>query len=118
MRDTISRRRAIGTMLAAAAGLALTVDACASPSGSSTGTSSTGAATFWTLQDPTNTVQQAAVNAFDTTGRGKVTMDVIATAGEGHHVFVICHRHRRAALNSIPYGGILGACVRRSRLPF
>lgn len=79
MKDPISRRQALGTMLAVA-GLAVTLDACSSAPGSATA-SSTGAVTFWTLQDPTNTVQQAAVNSFDTTGRGKVTMDVIATSG-------------------------------------
>jgi xylobiose transport system substrate-binding protein len=79
MKDPISRRQALGTMLAVA-GLAVTLDACSStPSG--TAASSTGAVTFWTLQDPTNTVQQAAVNAFDSTGHGKVTMDIIATSG-------------------------------------
>jgi xylobiose transport system substrate-binding protein len=79
MKDPISRRQALGTMLAVA-GLAVTLDACSSTP-SSTAASSTGAVTFWTLQDPTNTVQQAAVKAFDSTGHGKVTMDVIATSG-------------------------------------
>jgi xylobiose transport system substrate-binding protein len=33
------------------------------------------------LEDPTNTVSQAGVNSFNSTGHGKVTMDIIATAG-------------------------------------
>ena len=82
MKDPISRRRALGTLLAgaAAAGMAITVDACSSSSKGS-GTSGTGAATFWTLQDPTNTVQQAAVNSFNSGGQGKVTMDIEPSSG-------------------------------------
>ena len=80
MKDAISRRHALGTMLAA--GLALTVEACSSSSsGSGAGTSSAGAATFWTLQDPTNTVQQAAVNSFNTAGHGKVTLAIEPSTG-------------------------------------
>lgn len=77
MKDPISRRHALG--LLGLAGLAVTVDACGSSS-SGMKASSTGAVTFWTLQDPTNTVQQAAVKAFNSTGHGKITMDVVATA--------------------------------------
>jgi xylobiose transport system substrate-binding protein len=80
MRDAISRRHALGAMLGGAAGLAVAVSGCSSGP-KSAAASSTGAATFWTLQDPTNTVQQAAVNAFNSGGDGKVTMDVIATSG-------------------------------------
>ena len=85
MRDTISRRQALGGLLGVAG--AAVVAACSSPA-SSTGTSTssgaaagTGDAVFWTLQDPTNTVQQAAVNSFNATGHGKITMDVIPDNG-------------------------------------
>ena len=82
MRDTISRRQALGGMLGIA-GAAFVATACSS-SGSSTGTGSaagTGNATFWTLQDPTNKVQQAAVNSFNSAGHGTITMDIIPTTG-------------------------------------
>ena len=68
-------------MLAAAAGVGLTACASSSSAGSKSGTSSAGAATFWTLQDPTNTVQQAAVTAFNSTGHGTVTLAIEPTNG-------------------------------------
>jgi hypothetical protein len=50
------------------------VDACGS-SGAS-GAATTGPVTFWTLQDPTNTIQQAQVKSFNSTGHGAVTLDI------------------------------------------
>jgi xylobiose transport system substrate-binding protein len=69
--------------IALTATLAVTVAACGSSSsshGAAAGTTK-GDAEFWTLQDPTNTVQQSAVDTFNGTGNGKVTMSVIATDG-------------------------------------
>ncbi|MCX4977149.1 MULTISPECIES: ABC transporter substrate-binding protein [unclassified Streptomyces] len=63
----------------AATTLSVTVAGCGS-SGSST-SSPTGNADFWTLQDPTNSVQKAAVDSFNSAGKGKVSMTVIATDG-------------------------------------
>jgi len=63
----------------AATTLSVTVAGCGS-SGSST-SSPTGDVDFWTLQDPTNSVQKAAVNTFNSAGEGKVSMTVIATDG-------------------------------------
>lgn len=63
----------------AATTLSVTVTGCGS-SGSST-SSPTGNADFWTLQDPTNSVQKAAVDSFNSAGKGKVSMTVIATDG-------------------------------------
>jgi xylobiose transport system substrate-binding protein len=63
----------------AATTLSVTVAGCGS-SGSSA-SSPTGKADFWTLQDPTNSVQQSAVDTFNSTGKGKVSMTVIATDG-------------------------------------
>jgi len=63
----------------AATTLGVTVAGCGS-SGSST-SSPTGNVDFWTLQDPTNSVQKAAVNTFNSAGKGKVSMTVIATDG-------------------------------------
>ncbi|MEU2281611.1 extracellular solute-binding protein [Streptomyces sp. NPDC013178] len=63
----------------AAATVSVTVAGCGS-SGSSA-SSPTGTVDFWTLQDPTNSVQKAAVDTFDSTGKGKVTLSVIASDG-------------------------------------
>ena len=63
---------AAGSALLAAAGCSSSASASKSP---------VGTVQFWTLQDPTNTVQQAAVDAFNATGQGKVSMSVIATDG-------------------------------------
>jgi xylobiose transport system substrate-binding protein len=78
MKDAITRRHALGTLLAVA-GLAVTVDACGS-SGSSGAAATTGPVTFWTLQDPTNTIQQAQVKSFNSSGHGTVALDIVATA--------------------------------------
>ena len=77
MVNIMSRRVA-----AALAGASL-VFAASGCTNSSSGKSSaaTGDVQFWTLQDPTNTVQKAQVSAFNATGQGKVTMSVIATNG-------------------------------------
>lgn len=63
----------------AATTLSVTVAGCGS-SGSST-SSPTGNVDFWTLQDPTNSVQKSAVDTFNSAGKGKVSMTVIATDG-------------------------------------
>ena len=63
----------------AATTLSVTVAGCGS-SGSST-SSPTGNVDFWTLQDPTNSVQKTAVDSFNSAGKGKVSMTVIATDG-------------------------------------
>ena len=68
--------------MAVTATLAVTMAACGSSSGSDGAAASTkGDVQFWTLQDPTNSVQQTAVDTFNGTGNGKVTMSVIATDG-------------------------------------
>ena len=67
MKDAISRRHALGTLLAVA-GLTVTANACGSST--ATGAATTGPVTFWTLQDPTNTIQQAQVKSFNSTGHG------------------------------------------------
>lgn len=78
MKNSVSRRRALAAA-AACAGLVAVVAGCGSSGG--TAHSATGNVQFWTLQDPTNTVQQAAVNTFNNTSHGKVTMSVIPTDG-------------------------------------
>ncbi|MGW0711438.1 ABC transporter substrate-binding protein [Streptomyces sp. NPDC002643] len=62
----------------AATTLGVTVVGCGK---SDTAASPTGNADFWTLQDPTNPVQKAAVEEFNSTGKGKVSMTVIASDG-------------------------------------
>lgn len=53
-----------------------------SPSGPE---SPVGTVQFWTPQDPTDTEQQAAVDAFNATGQGNVSMSVIVLVpGAGH----------------------------------
>jgi xylobiose transport system substrate-binding protein len=76
--NRVSRRWFLTT--AAAATLTVTAAGCG-PSGSSKSSAATGSVDFWTLQDPTNTVQKAAVTAFNSTGKGKVSMSVIASDG-------------------------------------
>jgi xylobiose transport system substrate-binding protein len=78
MKNSVSRRRALAAAVACA-GLVAVVAGCGSSGG--TANSTTGNVQFWTLQDPTNTVQQAAVNTFNNTSFGKVTMSVIPTDG-------------------------------------
>ena len=76
---TASRKRACIT-LAVSAALVVTAAGCGSSS-SGTAKSAGGNASLWMLQDPTNSVSQSAVDAYNATGPGKVTMNVIATAG-------------------------------------
>lgn len=73
-----NRKRALlGTVLSAA--LAALLAGCGTSGG--TASSPTGNVGFWTYADPTNTVQQAAVDGFNKTSAGKVTMSVIADNG-------------------------------------
>jgi xylobiose transport system substrate-binding protein len=76
---TASRKRACIT-LAVSAALVATAAGCGSSSGGSA-KSATGNASLWMLQDPTNSVSQSAVDAYNATGPGKVSMNVIATDG-------------------------------------
>ncbi|MPY56122.1 ABC transporter substrate-binding protein [Streptomyces spongiae] len=63
----------------AATTLSVTVTGCGSSDSKASG--ATGNVDFWTLQDPTNPVQKAAVTTFNSTGHGKVTLSVIASDG-------------------------------------
>jgi xylobiose transport system substrate-binding protein len=80
MRTALSGRQTI--VVAAATALALGLTACGSDdSSSSAGTKGTGDTTFWTLEDPTNELQQAGVDAFNTTGHGTVKMNTVPSDG-------------------------------------
>ncbi|GAA3820983.1 ABC transporter substrate-binding protein [Streptomyces phyllanthi] len=63
----------------AATTLGVTVAGCGKSDSSAA--SPKGNVDFWTLQDPTNSVQKAAVSTFNSTGHGKVSMSVIASDG-------------------------------------
>src|SRR5258708_22071139 len=77
--NSMSRRQVLAG-LAGGAALAAATAACGNSAAKAS--SPTGNVQFWTLQDPTNTVQRAAVDAFNSSGAGgKVTMSVIATDG-------------------------------------
>ena len=78
MTNRLSPLRRFATVAVSAA-LVLGVAGCGL-SGSSA-SSPTGDVQFWTLQDPTNTAQQAEVDSFNTAGHGKVTLSVIAKDG-------------------------------------
>lgn len=78
----IRHGRRVLAAVAAGTALALAAAGCGSSASPASGSAAgTGNVQFWTLQDPTNTVQQAAVDAFNSTGSGKVSMSVIATDG-------------------------------------
>ncbi len=71
-------------MLTASLAVVATAGALAGCSGDSddgAGASGSQPVNFWTLKDPTNTVQQAGVDAFNATGKGKVVMDVVPSDG-------------------------------------
>ncbi|WP_405720270.1 extracellular solute-binding protein [Streptomyces sp. NBC_01537] len=78
MKNIFSRRRTCAALMAGTT-MMITVAACGTSGGSAS--SPTGNVQFWTLQDPTNTVQKTAVDTFNSTGNGKVTLSVIASDG-------------------------------------
>jgi len=79
--NSMSRRQVLATIGGGAALMATAAACKSSGSSAAAGGSSTGDVSFWTLVDPTNTVQQAEVTAFNASGPGKVTLSTIATAG-------------------------------------
>jgi xylobiose transport system substrate-binding protein len=80
MRTAMRGRNAVA--LATVGVLALGLAACGSDDTSSTaGAEGTGDTTFWTLEDPTNELQQAGVDAFNETGQGSVKMTTVPSDG-------------------------------------
>jgi len=69
-------KRAISTLTAF--GLAVALAGCGG--GSSSGSKAT-TVQFWTLKDPTNTVQQAGIDTLNKTAKAKVVMDVVPSDG-------------------------------------
>jgi xylobiose transport system substrate-binding protein len=68
-------KRLVGVL--AAAGLAVVLAGC----GGGNAGSATEAVHFWTLKDPTNEVQQAGIDTFNSTAKTKVVMDVVPSDG-------------------------------------
>ena len=68
-------KRAIPTLMAF--GLAVALAGCG---GSSSGSSAT-TMHFWTLKDPTNTVQQSGIDTLNKTAKAKIVMDVVPSDG-------------------------------------
>ncbi len=75
-----SRRQALGALAGGAAIMATTA-ACGFKSATATAGSADGNVQYWAQVDPTNTVQQAAISAFNTSNKGQVTLSTIPAAG-------------------------------------
>jgi xylobiose transport system substrate-binding protein len=78
--NNMSRRQALAALAGGAAIMATTA-ACGFKSTTATASSADGDVSYWTQVDPTNTVQQAAISAFNKTSKGQVTLSTIASAG-------------------------------------
>ena len=79
MTNSMTRRSMLaglagGAVMAAAAG-------CGFKSSSASASTPTGDVSYWTQVDPTNTVQQAAITAFNKTSKGQVSLSTIASTG-------------------------------------
>ena len=80
MTNSMSRRQVLASLAGGAAVMATTA-ACGFKSASSASSSATGNVSYWTQVDPTNTVQQAAISAFNKTSTGQVSLSTIASTG-------------------------------------
>jgi xylobiose transport system substrate-binding protein len=78
--NNMSRRQALAALAGGAAIMATTA-ACGFKSANATASSADGNVSYWTQVDPTNTVQQAAISAFNKTSKGQITLSTIASAG-------------------------------------
>lgn len=72
-------------ILTSAAALVLGAAGCGSsdaPSGNAASSApSTGNVRFWTLEDPTNKLQQAGIDAFNQSNQGRIVMDTVPSDG-------------------------------------
>jgi xylobiose transport system substrate-binding protein len=75
----MSRRRALAVLAGGAATMAAA--GCGFKSAAAGPSSADGNISYWTQVDPTNTVQQAAITAFNKANKGQVTLSTIAAAG-------------------------------------
>lgn len=78
--NSMSRRQALAALAGGAAIMATTAG-CGFKSAGAASSSADGDVQYWAQVDPTNTVQQAAISAFDKTSKGQVTLSTIASAG-------------------------------------
>jgi xylobiose transport system substrate-binding protein len=78
--NNMSRRQVLASLAGGAAVMATTA-ACGFKSASSSSSSADGNVSYWTQVDPTNTVQQAAISAFNKTSTGQVSLSTIASTG-------------------------------------
>ena len=79
MNSMMSRRQALAAF--AAGGAAVMVGAAGCSSSAKSAASPSGNVSYWTQVDPTNTVQQAEISAFNGGGKGKVTLSTIPSTG-------------------------------------
>lgn len=80
MKNSMSRRQALAALAGGAAVMA-TAAGCGFKSAGSSSSSADGDVSYWTQVDPTNTVQQAAITAFNARSKGRVTLSTIASTG-------------------------------------
>ncbi|MBR7838979.1 extracellular solute-binding protein [Actinospica durhamensis] len=76
----MSRRQVLAALAGGAAVMATTAG-CGFKSAGASSSSPDGDVSYWTQVDPTNTVQQAAISAFNKTAKGQVTLSEIASTG-------------------------------------
>ena len=80
MKNSMSRRQVLAGLAGGAAVMATTA-ACGFKSATASSGSTDGNVSYWAQVDPTNTVQQAAISAFNKTSKGQVTLSTIASTG-------------------------------------
>jgi xylobiose transport system substrate-binding protein len=78
--NSMSRRQALAALAGGAAIMATTAG-CGFKSSGGASSSADGDVSYWAQVDPTNTVQQAAISAFDKAGKGQVSLSTIASTG-------------------------------------
>ena len=78
--NNMSRRQALAALAGGAAIIATTAG-CSFKSSGAASSSGDGDVEYWTQVDPTNTVQQAAISAFNKSSKGQVTLSTIASTG-------------------------------------
>ena len=78
--NNMSRRQALAA-LAGGAAIMATAAGCGFKSSGGASSSADGDVSYWAQVDPTNTVQQAAISAFNKTSKGQVSLSTIASTG-------------------------------------
>jgi len=78
--NSMSRRQALAALAGGAAIMATTAG-CGFKSSTATASSADGNVQYWAQVDPTNTVQQAAISAFNKSSKGQISLSTIASTG-------------------------------------